>query len=98
MRRPARDSEAVGDMDEAGFEPALTDDPRPSARTEVRARCGEELANVADVLGMLPGRAVRPSESSHRRDELAYSRTYFPRAVIPTCGQRRGEEVPCSRN
>jgi hypothetical protein len=37
-------------MDEAGFEPALTDDPRPSAHTEVRARCGEELANVADVL------------------------------------------------
>jgi len=44
-------------MDEAGFEPALTDDPRPSARTEVRARYGEELANVADVLGMLPGNA-----------------------------------------
>jgi hypothetical protein len=48
-------------MDEAGFEPALTDDPRPSARTEVRARCGEELANVADVLGMMSGaHALRP--------------------------------------
>ena len=87
LRRPARDGEAVDDMDEAGLEPALTGKPRPSARAEAWARSGEELANVVDVLedgaraGGIRTRVSTSSPRTLRPSSGIGSRAATPRSV-----------------